>query len=101
MLYDVIILAFRSCLCPLGISLNIQTFKQVFCLCNKEIDSMISYMSAHALLNVLHELKKRDKMRGVRGFHRLFATILINSTIQKHEYYMTIYTIKCNITIHH
>ena len=34
-------------------------------------------MSAHVLLNLLNELGKRDKMRGV--------TSLINSIIQGHE----------------
>ena len=33
-----------------------------------------SYMSAHVLLNLLNELRKRD-----------FATSLINSIIQEHE----------------
>ena len=37
-------------------------------------------MSAHVLLNLLNELRKRDKMRG------FFATSLINSIIQEHEY---------------
>ena len=34
-------------------------------------------MSAHVLLNLLNELGKRDKMRGLIN--------LINSIIQKHE----------------
>ena len=43
-----------------------------------------SYMSAHLLLNLLNELGKRDKMRGLH-FISLFATSLINSIIQEHE----------------
>ena len=34
-------------------------------------------MSAHVLLNLLNELRKRDKMRGL--------TSLINSIIQEHK----------------
>ena len=40
-------------------------------------------MSAHVLLNLLNELGKRDKMRGLSAF---FATSLINSTIQEQEW---------------
>ena len=39
-------------------------------------------MSAHVLLNLLNELRKRDKMLGKP---RIFATSLINSIIQEHE----------------
>ena len=52
-------------------------------------------MSAHVLLNLLKQLGKRDKMRGLpsilslfikceacRAFYLFFATSLINSTIQ-------------------
>ena len=42
-------------------------------------------MSAHVLLNILNELRKRDKMRGCRAFDLFFATSLINSLIQEHE----------------
>ena len=42
-------------------------------------------MSAHVLLNLLNELGKRDKMRGLRAFYLFFATSLINSIIQEHE----------------
>ena len=48
-----------------------------------------SYVSAHVLLNLLNELGKRDKMRGFRAFYLFFATSLINSIIQEHEYHMT------------
>ena len=36
-------------------------------------------MSVHVLMNLLNELRKRDKMRG------FFATSLINSNTHKHE----------------
>ena len=43
-------------------------------------------MSAHVLLNLLNELRKRDKMRGLSSILSLFvATSLINSIIQEHE----------------
>ena len=42
-------------------------------------------MSAHVLLNLLNELGKRDKMRGLpSNFFFFFATSLINSIIQEH-----------------
>ena len=52
-------------------------------------------MSAHVLLNLLNELRKRDKMRGLpsilslkceacRAFYLFFTTSLINSIIQEH-----------------
>ena len=45
-----------------------------------------SYMSAHVLLNLLNELGKRDKMRGLPSILSLFLpTSLINSIIQEHE----------------
>ena len=34
-------------------------------------------MSAHVLLNLSNELKKRDKMRGMSSILSLFATSLI------------------------
>ena len=43
-------------------------------------------MSAHVLLNLLNELGKRDKMRGLPSILSLFATSLINSIIREHEY---------------
>ena len=45
-----------------------------------------SYMSAHVLLNLLNELGKKDKMRGLPSILSIFATSLINSIIQEHEY---------------
>ena len=42
-------------------------------------------MSAHGLLNLLNELGKRDKMRGLPSILSLFATSLIHSIIQEHE----------------
>ena len=42
-------------------------------------------MSAHVLLTLLNELRKRDKMRGLQSILSLFfAMSLINSI--KHEY---------------
>ena len=43
-----------------------------------------AYMSAHVLLNLLKELRKGDKMRGLPGILSLFHE-LINSIIQEHE----------------
>ena len=42
-------------------------------------------MSAHVLLNLSIELRKRDKMRGLPSILSFFATSLINSIIQEHE----------------
>ena len=43
-------------------------------------------MSVHVSLNLLNELGKRDKMRGLSSILSLFfATSLINSIIQEHE----------------
>ena len=43
-------------------------------------------MSAHVLLNLLNELGRRDKMRGLPSILSLFfTTSLINSIIQEHE----------------
>ena len=39
-------------------------------------------MSAHVLLNLLNELGKGDKMRGLTGIYRFFATSLRNSLDQ-------------------
>ena len=45
-----------------------------------------SYMSAHVLLNLLNELGKRDKMRGLQSILSLFfATSVINAIIQEHK----------------
>ena len=41
-------------------------------------------MSAHVLLNLLNELRKRDIMRGLASILSLFATSLINSLIREH-----------------
>ena len=43
-------------------------------------------MSAHVLLNLLNELRKSDKMRDLPNILLIFATSLINSMIQEHEY---------------
>ena len=42
-------------------------------------------MSAHVLLNLLNELRKRDKMQGLPTFYLVFETSLINSIIQEQE----------------
>ena len=43
-------------------------------------------MSAHVLLNLLNELGKRDKMRGLSSILSLFRNeFKINSIIQEHE----------------
>ena len=44
-----------------------------------------SYMSAHVLLNLLNELGKRDKMRGLPSILYLFRNEFNNSIIQEHE----------------
>ena len=42
-------------------------------------------MSAHCLLDLLNELRKRNKCEACRAFYLLFATSLINSIISEHE----------------
>ena len=42
-------------------------------------------MSAHVLLNLLNELRKRDKMRGFPRILSLFPMSLINSIIQGYK----------------
>ena len=42
-------------------------------------------MSAHVLLNLFNELRKREKMRGLSSILTLFRS-LINLIIQEHEY---------------
>ena len=44
-----------------------------------------SYMSAHVLLNLLNELGKRDKMRGLPSILFLFRNEFNKSIIQEHE----------------
>ena len=44
-------------------------------------------MSAHVLLNLLTSWGKKIKCEACRVFHRFFATSLINSIKQKHEFY--------------
>ena len=44
-----------------------------------------SYMNAHVLSNLLNELRKRNKMRGLKNIYLFFAMSLINSIIQEHE----------------
>ena len=42
-------------------------------------------MSAHVLLNLLNELRKRNEMLDKSRILSFFATGLINSIIQEHE----------------
>ena len=42
-------------------------------------------MSAHVLLNLLNELGKRDKMRGLPSILSLFRNEFNNSIILEHE----------------
>ena len=42
-------------------------------------------MSAHVLLNLLNELKKRDKMRGLSSILFLFGNEFNKFIIQEHE----------------
>ena len=42
-------------------------------------------MSAHVLLNLLNELGKRDKMRGLPSILYLFRNEFINSIKHEHE----------------
>ena len=42
-------------------------------------------MSAHVLLNLLNELGKIDKMRGLTSIYLFFKSSLINSIIEEHE----------------
>ena len=45
-----------------------------------------SYMSAPVLLHLLNKLGKSDKIRGFPAIYPFFATSLINSIIQEHEF---------------
>ena len=42
-------------------------------------------MSAHVLLNLLNELRKRDKIRGLPSILSLFRNEFNNSIKQEHE----------------
>ena len=42
-------------------------------------------MSAHVLLNLLNELGKSHKMRGLLSLYCFFTTSLINSLIQEQD----------------
>ena len=43
-------------------------------------------MSTHDLLNLIKELRKRDKIPGLQSILSLFAMSFINSITQEHEY---------------
>ena len=45
-------------------------------------------MSDHVLFNLLNELGKIDKMRGLSSMYLFFSPSLINSIIQELECYM-------------
>ena len=50
-------------------------------------------MNAHVLLNLLYELRKRDKMWASPSiFDSFFAITFIHSSIQKHECYILFFT---------
>ena len=53
---------------------------------NENIENSGSYISAHNLLKLLNELRKRPKCEIYRAFYLFFATSLINSIIQEHKY---------------
>ena len=44
-----------------------------------------SNICAHVLLNLLNELRVRDKMQGLPSIFSFFTTSLVNSIIQEHE----------------
>ena len=51
----------------------------------RKINRGSSYMSAHVLLNLLNELGKRDKIRGLPSILSIFGNEFNNSIIQEHE----------------
>ena len=51
-----------------------------------ELFQRISYMSDHALLNLLDEQENRANLRGLLSILSLFAACLVNYIIQEHEY---------------
>ena len=52
----------------------------------KNLSPVCKEMSAHVLLNLLNELRKRDKKLVSQAFYLFFATSLINSIIRDHKY---------------
>ena len=52
---------------------------------NYNIDDRVYYISTHELLNLLKELRKSHKMRGLPSILSFFATSFINMVKQKHE----------------
>ena len=44
------------------------------------------YTVTHVFLNFLHKLGKRDQVQGLSSCFAFFEAILINSTMQKHEF---------------
>ena len=57
-------------------------------------------MGAHVLLNLLNELGKRDNCEACRAFYLFFATRLINSIRQEHEFYLS-YDIMITLKSHY
>ena len=49
-------------------------------------------MNAQELLNILKELRKRDKCEACQAFYIFFAMSLINSIIQEHVCYILFIT---------
>ena len=86
--------------------LDLEIFNEVYleCHCTLCIDGQLyrgSYLSAHVLLKLLNELKKRGKCEACRAFHLFFATSLINSIKQEHacEIFLS-YDIKITLKSH-
>ena len=55
---------------------SLVAFQYIFAICNSlQVDTLVyegSYMSVHVLLNLLNELRERDKMRGLPSILSLF-----------------------------
>ena len=62
-----------------------QTFGYHGKMCFKSVINKGSYMSVHVLLNLLNELGKRDKMRGLPSILSLFRNEFNDSIKQEHE----------------
>ena len=55
-------------------------------------------MNVHALLNLLNELGKRDKLQGFAKHFIAFSQSLINTIIQEHE---CLILLVCFVALHH
>ena len=58
-----------------------------------------SHISAHILLNLLNELGKRDKMRGLPSILSLFCNIFIKFSNTRARMLDSIYHLKIKITL--